>query len=107
MKAYKLLVLMLVPMLLLSACKGKQAAQTQAPAATEPNHQAPAIDDIEAVQILLSDETVTVDGVAAGSEGAVYVANDIIYYESGKDFTYGEGSGSAGCNAEYNKHWYH
>ena len=46
-----------------------------------------------AVKIALSDEAVTVDGSAASTDpaSAVYTANDIIYYESGKDFTYGEG----------------
>ena len=35
----------------------------------------------------------TVDGEAVGTDpsAAVYMANDIIYYEAGKDFTYGEG----------------
>ncbi len=34
------------------------------------------------------------DGSAIGTDNtaAVYTANDIVYYESGKDFTYGEGS---------------
>ncbi len=44
--------------------------------------------------IALSDEGVKVNGKDAetGSSAAVYVANDIIYYEEGKDFTYGEGN---------------
>ena len=35
-----------------------------------------------------------VGGAVAGTDpsAAVYVANDIVYYEAGKDFTYGEGS---------------
>ena len=40
----------------------------------------------DAVTIRLSD-----DGVSTDSK-AVHTANDIIYYEAGKDFTYGEGS---------------
>ena len=34
------------------------------------------------------------DGTAAPTDdtAAVYVANDIVYYEAGKDFTYGEGT---------------
>lgn len=46
-----------------------------------------------AVQIMLSDDVIQVDGTAIGSDtaSAVYAAQDIIYYESGKDFTYGEG----------------
>ena len=44
--------------------------------------------------IELSDEKITIDGddVTTGTKEAVYVANDIVYYEAGKDFTYGEGT---------------
>ena len=44
--------------------------------------------------IQLSDEKITVDGDDATTDtnAAVYVANDIVYYEEGKDFTYGEGT---------------
>ena len=43
--------------------------------------------------ITLSDEAITIDGKKATSneQKTVYVANDIVYYEDGKDFTYGEG----------------
>ena len=46
------------------------------------------------VKIELSDQGVLVDGKKTDGEtdAAVYVANDIIYYEDGKDFTYGEGT---------------
>ena len=46
--------------------------------------------------IVLSDDGITVDGVPAGTdpEAAVYTANDIVYYEAGHDFTYGEGDPS-------------
>ncbi len=49
---------------------------------------------VETVDILLQDTTVTADGVTVStqSQGGVYIANDIVYYEEGKDFTYGEGS---------------
>lgn len=46
---------------------------------------------IPGTQIALSDENITVDGKGIGKEGAVYAAHDIIYYEDGHDFTYGEG----------------
>ena len=48
----------------------------------------------EGVKIQLSDEGITVDGVAISADtgAAVYAAHDIVYYESGKDFTYGEGT---------------
>ncbi len=50
-------------------------------------------DKIDAVDIVLSDTEITVDGatVSKDKESAVYVANDIVYYETEKDFTYGEG----------------
>lgn len=42
----------------------------------------------------LNDEQILVDGneIETDTKNAVYAANDIIYYEDGKDFTYGEGS---------------
>lgn len=47
-----------------------------------------------AVYLQLSDEAITIDGddATTDSKAAVYVANDIVYYEEGKDFTYGEGT---------------
>ena len=47
-----------------------------------------------AVNIALSDNGITVDGetISGNSEDAVYAANDIVYYEAGKDFKYGEGT---------------
>ncbi len=61
------------------------------------NLMVPVFDDsvetYKGTKIQLSDKEITVDGVAVtGDEkAAVYIANDIVYYESGKDFTYGEG----------------
>lgn len=48
----------------------------------------------DGTQISLSDSKITVNGAEATSnnENDVYVANDIIYYEDGHDFTYGEGT---------------
>ena len=57
--------------------------------------------------IELSDELITVDGeeVTEDVEAAVYVAKDIVYYEEGKDFTYGEGTNEdAHSEEEANKH---
>ena len=55
-----------------------------------------------AVTIELSDESIKVDGGEAtdNTEAAVYVAKDIIYYEEGKDFTYGEGDEADAHSAE-------
>ena len=49
--------------------------------------------EIEGTKIELSDTEVLVDGTVATDDNtkAVYVARDIIYYEEGHDFTYGEG----------------
>lgn len=51
-------------------------------------------EDFEGTQIQLSDNGITVNSAAVTGdrEQAVYIANDIIYYEAGHDFTYGEGS---------------
>ena len=48
----------------------------------------------EGIVISLSDAQITVDGAAVSNDPsqAVYTARDIIYYESGRDFTYGEGT---------------
>lgn len=44
--------------------------------------------------IKLSDDKITVDGkkITDNIKKAVYCANDIVYYASGMDFTYGEGT---------------
>ena len=48
----------------------------------------------DGTNIALSDSGITVDGHAATGDSwqAVYVANDIVYYEEGRDFTYGDGA---------------
>ncbi len=45
-------------------------------------------EDIEETTILLSDDGIIAEGV---NKDAVTVANDVIYYEDGHDYTYGEG----------------
>lgn len=57
--------------------------------------------------IELSDKIVTIDGEYAtkDTKADVYVANDIVYYEEGKDFTYGEGTeADAHSKEEADKH---
>lgn len=46
------------------------------------------------IKIQLGDDKITIDGETAKTDASspVYIANDIIYYETGKDFTYGEGT---------------
>ncbi len=89
MKFSKILALFMVLAVALAACGSLQ--KDPKPSA------APSGDPIvasDAVEIKLSDDAVQVDGAPAGNDptSAVYTANDIVYYESGKDFTYGEGA---------------
>ncbi len=74
MKVFKVLVLVLLVAALVGCAKKPE----------EP--------DTDSVKIALSDAGILVDGAPIGSAGAVYAAKDIVYYEAGKDFTYGEGS---------------
>ena len=60
-----------------------------------------------ATEISLSDEGIKVDGadISENTEDAVYVANDIVFYLEGQDFTYGEGSeADAHSQAEADEH---
>jgi len=83
--------------LLFTGCsKNSPEATTEATqGTTKPTAIVNTPDPIEgAVNIVLSDSGTTVDGNAVSTEAAaaVYAAKDIIYYEAGKDFTYGEGT---------------
>ena len=84
MKLQKMLAGCLVLAMVLAGC-GTKADQQAAPAI--PSYE-------NATQIVLSDNGITVDGAPVGTDptAAVYTANDIIYYEAGKDFLYGEGT---------------
>ena len=91
MKSSKLMVVLLSVVFLMTACNAGPAGQAPATSVV----QAPAVPTYDdATQIVLSDSGITVNGSAIGTDAAtaVYTANDIVYYESGKDFTYGEGS---------------
>ena len=100
MKFRKFPILALCCALLLTACE-KAPAPTPAP-------QVPTLSLPETVtEIVLDDGGITVAGAAVSTDAtaAVYTANDIVYYEAGKDFTYGEGSAQdAHTPAEANAH---
>ena len=75
---------------LLTACAGGGGTpETGAPAADE-------------TSIVLSDSGVEVDGQTApdSADAAVYVGADIVYYEDGRDETYGEGAEEDAHTAE-------
>ena len=90
MKLTKLLTITLTLSLLLSACGTAETGEGKSSAS------------LDAVEIRLHDSEITVDGAAAGTaaENAVYVGSDIVYYEDGKDFTYGEGTVQDAHSAE-------
>lgn len=83
MKTAKKLALFLLLVLGLTAC-GTVPGEQQLPGDSQ--------GDVIAVH--LSDDGISVDGAPVGADNsaAVYAACDIVYYEAGKDFTYGEGS---------------
>ncbi len=89
MKHVKAMVVIIALTLLLTACS-TASVESKNDTATKNDIQT----EYNAVEIALSDNGIKVDGKSASknSEDAVYTANDIIYYESGKDFTYGEGT---------------
>lgn len=84
---------------MLAGCTNNESNQeTTAVTATVPEEtEIPA-----GVQITLSDSGIKADGnvVTTDSSQAVYVANDIVYYESGHDFKYGEGTEADAHTAE-------
>lgn len=75
-----LVLAMALSALVLSGCS---AADTKAPE-----------EDDGVTKIGLSDDEITVNGAVAPTDetAAVYTANDIVYYQDGQDFTYGEGT---------------
>ncbi|MBR6747506.1 MAG: carbohydrate-binding domain-containing protein [Clostridia bacterium] len=105
----RILALMITLTLVLTACGGTGNADTTAASTTAASTTAattaessmttaalPSGEEIpaDAVRISLSDDAITVDGAAISDDpGAdVYTARDIVYYEAGHDFTYGEGT---------------
>ena len=96
----RILALLLVVALLLSACNSEAPVESE----QESNHtvtenqegtSAPETEfQFEGTTIHLSDDKILVneEAISTDASAAVYAANDIVYYEDGKDFTYGEGT---------------
>lgn len=73
---------------------------------TDSNNNINKFDYSDAVSIVLGN-TITVDGneISNNDNDAVYLANDIVYYEEGKDASYGEGTEADGhSQAEADAH---
>ncbi len=101
MKRNRLFAAALTLTFLLSGCGATKAEPEQSPS---PDTAAPEkeVQVADAVELRLSDSGITVDGAAVGTDPAagVYMANDIVYYEAGRDFTYGEGTEADAHSAE-------
>ena len=97
MKRSKIFVITAALAAVLTSCNTTQSESNQNPTPSK-NEEITA----NTVEIELSDNEIKVNGAPAETdpECDVYVGNNIIYYESGKDFTYGEGSDGDAHSAE-------
>lgn len=102
MKRLGILAFLLGAMLVFTACGGEQVNNEQekvegsTPVTTvQATTEAVLVDD-GITDIILSDTEILVEGKPADTDknSNIYTANDIVYYEEGKDFTYGEGTDS-------------
>lgn len=97
MKKLSVFAILLGVMLVFTACGSGQANIDETTPATsvQATTEATLVDD-GITDINLSDTEIIVEGKPADTEQTsdVYIANDIVYYEEGKDFTYGEGTDS-------------
>lgn len=84
---------------LLAGCEKNEPTQETTTAAASAEIES---ETFEGTQIVLSDGGIKADGkeVSDDSLQAVYVANDIVYYELGHDFKYGEGTEADAHTAE-------
>lgn len=92
MKRFKLLTAVFAMAMMVAGCG---TTQTE----TDPNKDTAIQNPVE---ITLSDSKIQVNGSPAETtpEHGVYIGNDIVYYEAGRDFTYGEGSAEDAHSAE-------
>lgn len=97
MKSFKIFALALVWLLMLTACS---TAKTEAKQNLTSAKEEEAVTEV--VEIELSDNEIKVDGEPAetNTENMVYLGNDIVYYEEGKDHTYGEGTAEDAHSAD-------
>ncbi len=122
MKKTILLALVCAMLLSLSACGGEPDAQEpdgQGPDTQQPDVQEPDSGEAgsgsslpsgvptdvvipDGVRISLSDDGITADGqpVTDDASAGLYTAHDIVYYEAGRGFTYGEGTEADEHSAE-------
>ena len=105
MKLLKTLALVLAITMLLTACGTADTNETTTTAESTSATTTEALEEVPAsdvTAIKLSDDEITVNGTPIGSlsNAFVYTANDIVFYESGKDFTYGEGNEEDAHTAE-------
>ena len=79
-------------MLTLVGCQSKSAPNTPVSSQTSDTPKTPVIYE-GVVNIHLSNNGIIVDGESASTQedAAVYIANDIVYYPTGQDFTVGKG----------------
>ena len=82
-----------------AACTAGETGETRSPAPTQSPAQSGGTSE---TAVVLSNEGVTVDGQAASTDpaAAVYVGADIVYYEEGRDETYGEGTAEEAHSAQ-------
>ena len=94
MKKQNVLAIFLSACLLFTACApAVQSADDTVPPYTQENLITKEVPE-GTVKIDLSDESIKVNGeeISSDATASVYTANDIVFYEEGKDFTYGEGT---------------
>ena len=83
--------ILMTTVIFLTACSGQKAEENTVNEMVEVTEK---INIEKAIEIVLSDESITVEGneITESDTDAVYKANDIVYYEAGHDFSYGEGT---------------
>ena len=102
----RLTAMLLLLVLVLTGCQTQQVEEAPRPTTAEETTQSTKTEPTETpnntVQIHLQDSEITVDGQAVTNDTtqAVYVANDIVYYPAGRDFTFGEGTAADAHEAE-------